>query len=58
MTLAQPHEEFISRPRLDELATRRRSSWWDRIKILLLLVALFAFFVAAEVADNPILPVS
>jgi cell division protease FtsH len=58
MTLAQPHEEFISRPRLDELATRRRSSWWDRIKILLLLIALFAFFVAAEVADNPILPVS
>ncbi|MBM3671586.1 MAG: AAA family ATPase [Actinobacteria bacterium] len=54
-----PHEEFISsRPRLDELPTRRKSGWWDRIKFLLLLVGLFAFFVAAEVADNPILPVS
>ena len=60
MTMAppQPHEEFISRPRLDELPTRRKMSWWDRIKVLLVLVGLFAFFVAAEVADNPILPVS
>ena len=60
MTMAppQPHEEFISRPRLDEMPTRRRMSWWDRIKILLVLVGLFVFFVAAEVADNPILPIS
>jgi len=56
---AQPHEEFItSRPRLDELPTRRKSGLWDRIKILLLLLGLFAFFVAAEVSDNPILPIS
>jgi ATP-dependent Zn protease len=47
-----------SRPRLDELPTRRRSGVWDRIKILLLLVGLLGFFVAAELADNPILPVS
>ncbi len=54
-----PHEEFVtSRPRLDELPTRRPSSLWDRVKILLLLVALLAFFVATEIADNPILPVS
>jgi len=54
-----PHEEFVSsRPRLDELPTRRPSSIWDRTKILLLLVGLLAFFVAAELADNPILPVS
>jgi cell division protease FtsH len=54
-----PHEEFVqSRPRPDEMPTRPRSAWWDRIKILLLLVALLAFFVAAEIADNPILPVS
>jgi len=59
MTMSQPHEEMISsRPRLDELPTRRRSSIWDRIKILLLLVGLLGFFVAAELADNPILPVS
>ena len=55
----QPHQEFVqSRPRPDELPTRPHVSWWDRIKILLLLVGLLAFFVAAEVADNPILPVS
>jgi cell division protease FtsH len=59
MTMPQPHEEMISsRPRLDELPTRRPSSVWDRVKILLLLLALLAFFVAAEIADNPILPVS
>jgi cell division protease FtsH len=59
MTMPQPHEEMISsRPRLDELPTRRPSSLWDRVKILLLLVALLGFFVAAEIADNPILPVS
>jgi cell division protease FtsH len=59
MTMPQPHEEFItSRPRLDELPTRRKASFWDRIKILLLLVGLLGFFVAAELADDPILPVS
>jgi cell division protease FtsH len=58
-TPPQPHEEFISsRPRLDELPTRRKSGVWDRVKLLLVLVGLLVFFVAAEVADNPILPVS
>ena len=58
-TPPQPHEEFVtSRPRLDEMPTRRPSSIWDRIKVLLLLVALLGFFVATEIADNPILPVS
>ena len=56
--MVQPHEEFISRPRLDELPTRRHMGVWDRSKLLLLLFGLFTFFVAAEVADNPILPVS
>src|SRR5437868_1634480 len=61
MTLSppQPHEEFISsRPRLDELPTRPKMGLWDRGKILLLLVGLMAFFVCAEIADNPILPIS
>jgi ATP-dependent Zn protease len=59
VTQPQPHEEFISsRPRLDDLPTRRKVGIWDRVKILLLLVGLLAFFVIAEVADNPILPVS
>jgi hypothetical protein len=58
-TPPQPHEEFVtSRPRLDEMPTRRPSNLWDRIKVLLLLGALLGFFVATEIADNPILPVS
>lgn len=48
--------EFTSRPRESERTTRRPLAWWDRIKFLLLLVALFGFFVAAEMADNPLLP--
>ena len=48
--------EFTSRPRERERTTRRPLSWWDRIKFLLLLAALFGFFVAAEMSDNPLLP--
>jgi ATP-dependent Zn protease len=48
--------QFTSRPRERERTTRRPLSWWDRIKFLLLLSALFGFFVAAEMADNPLLP--
>ena len=55
MTVA-PSREFTSRPRESERLTRRPLSWWDRIKFLLLLAALFGFFVAAEMADNPLLP--
>ena len=61
MTHARSRHEEIdpSRPRLDEHADApARSGIWDRIKFLLLLVGLFGFFVAAEIADNPILPVS
>ncbi|MFM8305026.1 MAG: AAA family ATPase [Actinomycetota bacterium] len=48
--------EFTSRPRESERVTRRPLSWWDRVKFLLLLAALFGFFVAAEMSDNPLLP--
>lgn len=48
--------EFTSRPRESERRTRRPLSWWDRVKFLLLLAVLFGFFVAAEMADNPLLP--
>ncbi len=48
--------EFQSRPKESERATRKPISFWDRIKFLLLLAALFGFFVAAELADNPLLP--
>jgi cell division protease FtsH len=57
MTVAST-KEFVSRPRESERRTRRPMSWWDRIKFLLLLAALFGFFVAAEMADNPLLPFS
>jgi cell division protease FtsH len=51
-----PVKEFESRPRESERLTRRPLSWWDRIKFLVLLVALFGFFVSAELGDNPLLP--
>jgi cell division protease FtsH len=54
MTIAT--REYRSRPRESERMTRRPLSWWDRIKFLLLLGALFGFFVAAEMSDNPLLP--
>lgn len=55
MTIA-PTREFTSRPRESERTTRRPLAWWDRVKFLLLLAGLFGFFVAAEMADNPLLP--
>ncbi len=56
----QPHEEMIVRAGRGSTSCRRAggSAWWDRIKVLLLLVGLLGFFVAAEIADNPILPIS
>src|SRR5262245_32398877 len=50
--------EFVSRPRESERQTRKPLSFWDRIKFLVLGGALFGFFFAAEMADNPLLPAS
>ena len=50
--------EFVSRPRDDERTTRKPLPWWDRVKFIVLLGALFWFMVWAETGDNPILPVS
>src|SRR5918992_6267427 len=47
---------FVSRPRDDERRTRKPLGWWDRLKFLLLLTALFWFFAWGEMADNPLLP--
>src|SRR5438128_247550 len=47
---------FTSRPRDDDRPTRKPLALWDRIKYLLLLTALFWFFVWAAMADNPLLP--
>lgn len=58
--LAPPDEGpafgFKSRERLEDRTTRRPMSLWDRVKIFVLLVGLFVFFVLAETGDNPILP--
>jgi len=60
--LAPPDEGptfgFKSRERLEDRTTRRPMSFWDRIKVFVLLVGLFLFFVLAETGDNPILPFS
>jgi ATP-dependent Zn protease len=50
--------EFESRPRESERPTRKPLGIWDRIKFLVLGAALFGFFFAAEMADNPLLPAS
>ena len=48
--------QFTSRPRDDDRTTRKPLALWDRVKYLLLLTALFWFFVWAAIADNPLLP--
>src|SRR6266545_166904 len=48
--------QFTSRPRDDDRPTRKPLALWDRVKYLLLLAALFWFFVWAAIADNPLLP--
>ena len=47
---------FKSRERIEDRTTRKPMSLWDRIKMLVLLVGLFMFFVLAATGDNPILP--
>ncbi len=49
---------FVSRPRESERTTRKPLAIWDRIKFEVLGAAVFGFFVAAEMADNPLLPAS
>ena len=60
--LAPPDEGptfgFKSRERLEDRTTRKPMSLWDRVKLLVLLVGLFTFFVLAETGDNPILPIN
>jgi hypothetical protein len=39
------------------VGTRKPAAWWDRIKVLLVLVIVFAFMVSAKTSDNPIMSV-
>jgi len=48
--------QFTSRPRDDDRPTRKPLALWDRVKYLVLLAALFWFFVWAAIADNALLP--
>ena len=50
-----PPSEYKSRPRDDELATRKPLAPWDRIKLLIAIVALFLFFFWGALSDNPII---
>src|SRR5436189_1018430 len=56
--MAQVVNDFVSRPRDRERSTRKPMTFWDRIKFLILGGALFVFFFAAEMADDPLLPAS
>ena len=51
-----PAFTFKSRERLEDRTTRKPMSLWDRVRMLVLAVGLFFFFVLAETGDNPILP--
>src|SRR5215213_7776457 len=51
-----PAFAFKSRERLEDRTTRKPMSLWDRVRMLVLAVGLFFFFVLAETGDNPILP--
>ncbi len=51
-----PEPGVLSRVRDADRPTRKPMALWDRVKFLLLLVALFWFFVWSDMADNPILP--
>jgi ATP-dependent Zn protease len=47
--------EFKSREREEDRTTRKPMIAWDRLKFLILLIALWFFFVLAAMGDNPIL---
>ena len=51
-----PEPGVLSRVREADRVTRKPMALWDRVKFLVLLFALFWFFVWASMADNPILP--
>ena len=53
-----PPPQYRSRPREDELPTRRKSGVWDRSKLLLFFAAVWSILVWTAMADDPILPLS
>ncbi|MEO7836742.1 MAG: AAA family ATPase [Acidimicrobiales bacterium] len=51
-----PPPQYRSRQRDEDRLTRKPSTTWDRIKVLVLLVGLWSVMVWTAMADNPILP--
>src|SRR5438270_12758445 len=51
-----PPPEYKSRERDEDRLTRKPMNLWDRIKFVVLLVAIFFLFVWAAASDNPLLP--
>src|SRR4029450_8493417 len=47
-----------SRPRDEDRLTRKPLAWWARIKILILLLGVWGALLWADIAGNPLLPVS
>jgi cell division protease FtsH len=45
------------RPRDEDRLTRKPLAWWDRIKILLLLLGVWVALLWADLAGNPLLPI-
>jgi ATP-dependent Zn protease len=48
--------EFTSRIRDDERPTRKPLDWWDRVKLIVLWVGLYALVFWSILATNPIIP--
>src|SRR6266540_1509029 len=45
------------RPRDEDRLTRKPLAWWDRIKILLVLLGVWVALLWADLAGNPLLPI-
>ena len=51
-----PPPTYKSRERDEDRLTRKPSGWWDRVKLLTLIVGLWLVLVWTAMAENPILP--
>ncbi len=50
-----PVLERTGRPRDEDILTRRRMSWWDHVKWLILLAIVWVIFVFSLMGDNPLI---
>jgi cell division protease FtsH len=52
-----PPPEYQSRPRDEDRTTRKPLAWWDRVKMLLVLLGIWAALLWADLAGNALLPI-